>query len=219
MTNNRFFLSLLLLALTASVNLLAGGLSFSLSESIRNPQDQTQPIDYQVTVSSTYNDNIDLFYQQERTNGFTDREYWIHAQRAIYRSIWLSGKRQKGIDNDLWMLDLKAVYLKNDWKTAVGFSNCLEYGKYKPKILIEQSKTFNINFFLTPFDFIIFTKAMCDTEKVYHEERIEFRFLLNIPTNLKFSKYLNTYLKLYILSKDYGFYRWQQKLMIEVNFK
>jgi len=207
------------LSLIGWAHLHPADLSLSLSESIRNPLNDSLAIDYQITTALNYNDNIDFYYLQERTNGITEREYWLQVQRQVYRLLWLSGKRMKGKDSDLWLADLKFVYEDNSWKTALGCSNCWEYGKYKPKLLVEETKTFNIDFFLTPFELSVFTKLLADTEKLYHEERIELKFLVNIPTSLKLNKYLNAYIKLYILSKDYGFYRWQEKLMLEVNFK
>ena len=213
------FLITLLFVWPVSFNLLAGGLSLSLSESIRSPLDDTKPIDYQLTFSTSYADNIDIYYEQSRDEGITEREYWIAIQRPIYKSLWLSGKRQDSKDNDLWLADIKLCLDKSGWKTFIGYSNCWEYEKYKPKLILEESKQFSFDFFLTPFDLEIYTKLLADDKNLYHEEKISFRFLVNLPTSWKMSKYLNTYIKLFILSKDYGFYRWQEKLMLEVNFK
>jgi hypothetical protein len=177
------------------------------------------PIDYEVTFQTKYAENIDIYYCQERTNGINQKEYWLALQRSVWKSLWLAGKRQDSKDNDLWLADVKLSLDKLGWKTFIGYSNCWEYGIYKPKLILEERKTFSFDFFLTPFDLGIHTKLLADTKKIYHEEKIDLRFLINLPTSWKLSKYINTYIKLFVLSKDYGYYRWQQKLMLEVNFK
>jgi len=216
----KFITTLLFVWLIGSSHLLtANGLSLSLSESIRSPQESDKPIDYEVTFQTRYADTLDIYYCQERTNGLNEREYWVSLQRPVYKSLWLAGKRQDSKDNDLWLADIKLSLDKQGWKTFLGFSNCWEYGIYKPKLILEESKQFSFDFFLTPFSLEIYTKLLADQKKLYHEERIDLRFMVNLPTSWKMSKYLNTYIKLFILSKDYGKYRWQQKLMLEVNFK
>jgi hypothetical protein len=214
----KFFL-FTLLSLVTGVHLLASDLSLSLSESIRSPLDSSKPLDYQITFQTRYADNLDIYYLQERNEGLTEREYWVALQRNVWKSIWLAGKRQDSKDNDLWLADLKCNIEASGWKTFIGYSNCWEGGIYKPKLLLEEQKSFNFDFFLTPFELNTYLKLLADTKKLYHEEKIDLRFLINLPTSWKLSKYINTYIKLFVLSKDYGYYRWQQKLMLEVNFK
>ena len=212
-------LFLLLVSLTACIYLRASGLSLSLSESIRSPLDETKPTDYQITFITKYADNIDIYYAQERNEGLTEREYSINLQRKTYKAIWLSGKRQKSKQSDIWLADIKVNIEKNGWKTFVGYSNCWDKNKYRPKLLMEEHKAFYFDFFLTPFELDSHVKLLGDTKRLYHEEKVELKFLINLPTSWKANKYINTYIKLLVLSKDYGFYRWQQKLMLEVNFK
>jgi hypothetical protein len=211
-------LSFLLFLTTGCGYLRPSGLSFSLYHNLKTPIIDT-PIDYSVITTVTYNDNIDLYYAQQRANGYNDREYWVQLQRPVWRDIWLSGKRMEGIESDLWMVDVKYVNNKNNWTTAYGYSNCWEDGKYIPKLLFEERKTFKVAFFLCPFDFSISTKLLTDTDKLLHEEKIEMKFLVNMPRSFKLNQYINTYIKLYILSKDYGYYRYRHNLMLEVNYK
>jgi len=213
------YLITFLFLIAVAAHLLCNGLSLSLSESIRTPSVASNPIDYQITFQTRYSDTLDVYYCQERDNGLTDREYWIAAQRPVWKSLWIAGKRQDSKGNDLWLADVKFSLDKSGWKTFIGYSNCWQNEKYKPKLILEETKQFSFNFFLTPFDLEIRTKLLADDKKLFHEERIDFRFMVNLPTNWKMSKYLNTYIKLFILSKDYGYYRFQQKLMLEVNFK
>ena len=200
-------------------HLLHSSLSLSLSESIRTPSEPSNPIDYQISFQTKYADNLDIYYTQERDNGYTEREYWVEVQRPVWKSLWLAAKRQSSKDNDLWLADIKFSLDKDGWKTFLGYSNCWENEKYRPRLILEESKLFSFDFFLTPFDLKLYTKLMADDKNLYHEEKIDLRFMVNIPTNWKMSKYLNSYIKLFILSKDYGYYRWQQWLMLEVNFK
>ena len=215
---NKFSLTFLFL-IAVMANLHCNGLSLSLSESIRTPLDKTKPTDYQFTFATKYDDNVDIYYAQERNEGISELEYWVGLQGQTYKSIWLSGKRQESKQSDLWLADIKFNIEKSGWKTFIGYSNCWNYGIYEPKILLEESKRVSFNFFLTPFTLDTSVKLLADTEQLFHEEKIEFKFLINLPTSWKANKYINTYIKLFVLSKDYGYFNWQQKLMLEVNFK
>ena len=204
--------------LTSITHLIFANFSLSLSESIRSPYESTKPIDYEVTFQLKYTDNLDVYYCQERDNGVANKEYWLMAQRPVYKSIWVAGKRQESKHSDLWLADIKVSLERSGWKIFLGISNIWEYGIYKPKLIIEEYGAINFNFFLTPLILEMHTKVLADTKKIFHEENINFKLLIAIPTNWKLNKYLNAYVKLCIMSKDYGFFRWQQKLMIEINY-
>jgi len=211
-------LILVFLLVTSTCYLMAGGMSFAFSESIRNPQLESDPVDYQITTQFKFNDALDVYYLQERTNGLNEREYWIYGQVPVYRDFYVAGKRHYAKQVDLYLLDLKYRIEKDGWGTYLGMTNCWDT-KYHPKLLFEERKSFNLDFFICPFELNLYTKLLSDIKEFYHEEQVELKFKLIVPTALKMNKYFNAYVKLFILSKDYGMYRWQQKLMIEFELK
>jgi len=208
-----------LVLLVGQVVLMAGDLSFSFHESIRNPLIDSKPVDYEVSTQIKFKDMLDVYYLQERTSGLNEIEYWASFQYPLYRNVFLGVKRHVGKEIDLSLLDLKYRFESNGWKTYVGLSNIWEFGKYKPKALLEESRQFSFDFFLVPFDLNLYTKLLTDVKKLYHEERLELRFKMLLPTSWAMTNYIDAYVKLFVLAKDYGYYRWQQKLMIEFEIK
>jgi len=200
-----------------SLKTLESRLSFYISESIRTPLDEENPFDYEIFLSMTYNDNVDVYFIQERDNGVFQREYSLDLQNRIYKDIYIAGKMFRSPRSDLWSVDLKWLYNENNWKTYIGVSNCWD-PKHGVMLLLEETKSYYIDFFLVPTEILFNIKTLSDFNNIYHSEKFVARFYIAMPTAWGMNEYMRASVNLIILSKDYGYYRWQQKIMIGFDY-
>ena len=191
-------------------------MSIYLYQGIGNPFDDSAPIDYELLLRTTYNENIDMYYIQKRNNGISQREYSLDLQHRVYKQFYVAGKRYSSPKSDLWAVDLKWLYDESGWKTYLGISSCWD-PKYSAKILLEERKTIRLDFFLIPTEILLSVRTLSDFKRFYHEEKVNAKFMISLPTSWKLNKYINLSLNLFISSKDYGYYRWEEKLMIGID--
>jgi hypothetical protein len=201
----------------AEDDVIRHAINLYLHQSIRTPLDSNMPIDYSLTTLASYNDNISIYYQQDRYNGITRAEHNLDIQQRIYDKIYLAGKSYKSPKSELWSINAKWVFGSGKgWKTGVGIANVWE-PMYSTKLLLEESKTTNIDFFITPLSITLAIRAMADMRQIYHEERISAKVDISLPTTWKLNKYIKLNLAMFIISKDFGYYRWQQMLMLGID--